>query len=60
MTNELGTTQEHGKENDNLERKIKARAYQIWMEEGQPEGKDREHWVRAKQEVIARQPGSMK
>ena len=43
-------------ENENLERRIKARAYQIWMEEGQPEGKDREHWIRAKAEVLAREP----
>ena len=27
------------------------RAYQIWQEQGQPEGRDIDHWVRAEQEV---------
>jgi hypothetical protein len=53
VTNELGTAQ------DKLERRIKARAYHIWMEEGQPQGKDREHWIQAKAEVLAREPRLM-
>jgi DUF2934 family protein len=46
MTNELGKSQasenmqEHPADAD-LDRKIRRRAYQIWMEEGQPEGRDR-------------------
>lgn len=30
---------------------IRARAHAIWIEEGRPEGRDREHWARAEQEV---------
>ena len=43
-------------EEKDLTRKIKARAFQIWIEEGQPSGRDREHWEQAKAEVIASQP----
>ena len=31
-------------------RTINERAYAIWHEEGQPAGKDQEHWLRAEQE----------
>lgn len=34
-----------------LERRIRDRAYRIWVDEGQPSGKDLEHWLRAKREV---------
>lgn len=27
---------------------IRRLAYQIWLKEGQPDGRDREHWVAAK------------
>lgn len=62
MTNELGRAQASDNMQENpadadLDHKIRRRAYQIWMEEGQPEGRDREHWNRAKAEVLARQPG---
>lgn len=30
------------------EREIRRIAYALWMEEGQPEGRDREHWEAAK------------
>jgi hypothetical protein len=33
------------------EERIRARAYQLWLEEGQPAGRDREHWERARQMV---------
>jgi hypothetical protein len=33
--------------------KIRARAYAIWEEEGRPDGKHLEHWVRAKQLIAA-------
>ncbi len=33
------------------EQKIQARAYAIWVEEGQPEGRDVEHWLRARGEL---------
>jgi hypothetical protein len=32
------------------ERTIGERAYAIWQEEGEPEGKHHEHWLRAEQE----------
>lgn len=37
----------------NVERRIRERAYSIWEEEGRPEGRDVEHWLRAAQEVAA-------
>jgi hypothetical protein len=33
-----------------LER-IKQRAYELWQQEGQPEGKQQEHWDRAMREI---------
>ncbi|MDF2494204.1 DUF2934 domain-containing protein [Sphingomonas sp.] len=29
---------------------IRQRAYRIWQEEGEPEGRDHDHWTRAEQE----------
>ena len=34
-----------------LEQRIRERAYQIWIEDGQPEGKETAHWERAKAEI---------
>jgi hypothetical protein len=31
------------------EERIRERAYRLWLEEGQPEGKDAEHWERARE-----------
>ncbi len=36
----------------NLERCIRERAFQIWIEEGQPIGRDREHWLMAEAELV--------
>lgn len=36
---------------EELERRIRDRAYRIWLDEGQPEGKYLDHWLRAKREV---------
>ena len=36
-----------------LEQRIRERAFQIWIEEGQPHGKDKEHWARAAAELGA-------
>ena len=33
------------------ERRIRDRAYRIWIDEGQPDGKDLDHWLRAKREI---------
>lgn len=35
------------------ETEIGLRAYQIWEAEGQPHGKDFEHWLKAKAELAA-------
>jgi hypothetical protein len=36
-----------------LEQRIRERAFQFWIEEGQPHGKDKEHWERATAEFGA-------
>ena len=36
---------------------ISRRAYEIWENEGRPEGADLRHWLQAEQEVSARQAG---
>ncbi len=33
------------------EERIRALAYSIWMEEGQPEGRELDHWMRARGEL---------
>jgi hypothetical protein len=43
VTEQISTTEED----------IRARAYEIWEDEGRPEGKHLEHWGRAKDEVVA-------
>jgi hypothetical protein len=35
------------------EQRIRERAYQIWLQEGQPEGRDAAHWELAKAEITA-------
>lgn len=32
--------------------KVRERAYAIWEREGRPHGRDREHWLKAEQEVM--------
>ncbi|GLS19874.1 hypothetical protein GCM10007874_28910 [Labrys miyagiensis] len=34
-------------DNQEIEQRIREKAYEIWNLEGQPEGHDREHWERA-------------
>jgi hypothetical protein len=36
---------------DDKEHQIRERAFQIWIEEGQPDGKDKEHWEKAQGEL---------
>lgn len=38
---------------DEREEQIRDRAYRIWQEEGEPEGREQEHWARAEQEQDA-------
>jgi Protein of unknown function (DUF2934) len=33
---------------EDREQHIRQRAYQMWLDEGQPDGRDKEHWERAK------------
>jgi hypothetical protein len=33
------------------EHRVRARAHQIWTEEGKPDGRDKEHWLRARWEI---------
>ena len=37
------------------EQQIRERAYAIWIEEGRPEGRDHEHWLRARAELEERE-----
>lgn len=36
---------------ETLEDRIRSRAFQIWLDEGEPEGRHQEHWERAKKEI---------
>ena len=42
--------------NSEIEQRIRARAYQIWIEQGQPHGRDIEHWRQAEAELVATSP----
>ena len=35
------------------EQTIRERAYAIWEEEGRPDGKELDHWLRAEAEIIS-------
>jgi hypothetical protein len=35
------------------EQRIRERAFQIWIDEGQPYGRDKEHWQRAEREIAS-------
>lgn len=35
-------------DHDEVDRRIRERAFQIWLDEGQPYGRDKEHWELAK------------
>lgn len=36
---------------DNKQEQLRARAYGIWQAEGEPHGRDREHWEMAEREL---------
>ena len=38
---------------DEREQAIRERAYAIWEQEGRPDGKDLEHWLRAEAEFTS-------
>ena len=37
--------------NDNRLERIRERAFAIWLNEGQPHGRDREHWQEAERQI---------
>lgn len=37
---------------------IRERAHNIWVEEGKPEGREKEHWERAAREIDIEAPAS--
>jgi hypothetical protein len=45
----------------NLSDRIRARAYEIWVASGSPEGEAEQHWLTAEKEILAAVPnGSAK
>jgi hypothetical protein len=36
---------------DDVEKRVRQRAYEIWQREGCPEGREAEHWTLAKEEI---------
>jgi len=42
--------------NDNLENRIRERAYEIWTAHGCMEGQADQHWLAAEQEILATPP----
>jgi hypothetical protein len=38
-----------------MEEAIRQRAYEIWEQEGRPEGRDLTHWLRARTEILDRE-----
>ena len=36
---------------DDVEKRVRQRAYEIWQREGCPEGRDADHWALAKEEI---------
>ncbi len=36
---------------EHVDVRVRQRAYEIWLEEGRPEGRDLDHWARAKAEL---------
>jgi DUF2934 family protein len=40
--------------NSETEERIRERAYQIWIEQGQPHGRDTDHWYQAEAELVSR------
>jgi hypothetical protein len=39
---------------DDLERRIQQRAYELWENEGRPQGREQDHWQQAEREVARR------
>lgn len=41
--------------NGEKEQRIRERAYQIWLDQGQPEGREKEHWHQAETQIAAKE-----
>ena len=41
---------------DNRDEQLRERAYGIWQAEGEPHGRDREHWEMAERELAGAEP----
>ncbi len=50
------TLQARNADRENEDDLISVRAYHIWVAEGEPEGRDEEHWRRAREELMAGHP----
>lgn len=37
--------------NDDRDEQIRQRAYKIWQDEGEPHGREQDHWAQAEQEI---------
>lgn len=44
----------------NREMRIRERAYQLWKDEGCPDGKEGEHWEKARRMIESEEPSSVK
>jgi hypothetical protein len=49
------TAMEHSDQNVSAptDEEIALTAYRIWLQEGSPHGRDREHWLKAREQLIA-------
>ena len=46
-------------EQKELEQRVRERAYQIWLDEGRPEGRAKDHWQEAEKQIIGEEPGQI-
>jgi hypothetical protein len=37
---------------EDRQQRIRERAYQLWLDEGQPDGRDKEHWEQAENQTV--------
>ncbi len=47
---------EQGRDDPDRMERVRRRAYEIWEEQGRPQGRDVEHWLRAEAELTAARP----
>jgi hypothetical protein len=44
-------------DHENGDERVRARAHELWEKEGRPEGRDKEHWAQAEEDVKAAKRG---